>query len=132
MSGARPYIRPIEPLWWARPPYLAYTLREATGVAVAGYAVVLLAGVISLASGEGAYQAWLDFLRSPWSLALHLLFLIGILAHVWTWFAIMPKTMPRLVIGSRILPQRSITIAGLAAAVASFLIILLVALGMEP
>jgi fumarate reductase subunit C len=132
MSRARPYLRSAEPLWWAHRPYRAYTLREATGLAVAGYALVLLAGLISLARGEVAYEAWLNFLKSPWSLALHLLFLIGMVAHAWTWFEIMPKTMPRLVIGSRILPQSWITIAGLAAAVASFLIILLVALGMQP
>ena len=97
MSSARPYLRPVEPLWWAHPPYLAYTLREATGLAVAGYALVLLAGLISLARGEAAYESWLNFLKSPWSLALHLLFLIGMVAHAWTWFEIMPKTMPRLV-----------------------------------
>ena len=101
MSGVRPYLRPPEPLWWAHSPYRAYTLREATGVAVAGYGFVLLAGLISLASGERAYEAWLNFLKTPWSLALHLLFLIGMIAHAWTWFQIMPKTMPRLVIGGR-------------------------------
>jgi fumarate reductase subunit C len=132
MSGAHPYIRPVEPLWWARPPYLAYTLREATGVAVAGYALVLLAGVISLAIGEGAYQAWLNFLRSPWSLALHLIFLIGMVAHVWTWFEIMPKTMPRLVAGDRGVPQSWITAAGLAVATASFIVILLLAKWVQP
>ena len=132
MSSARPYLRPVEPLWWAHPPYLAYTLREATGVAVAGYALVLLAGLISLAASKGAYEAWLGFLKTPWSLALHVLFLIGMIAHVWTWFQIMPKTMPRLAIGSRILPQRWITIAGLAVAAASFIIILLVAVWMQP
>ena len=132
MSNARPYLRPVEPLWWAHPPYLAYTLREATGLAVAGYALVLLAGLISLARGEAAYESWLNFLKSPWSLALHLLFLIGMVAHAWTWFGIMPKTMPRLAIGGRILPQRWITIAGLAVAAASFIIILLVAVRMQP
>ena len=132
MSGAHPYIRPVEPLWWARPPYLAYTLREATGVAVAGYALVLLAGLISLAASKGAYEAWLGFLKTPWSLALHVLFLIGMIAHVWTWFQIMPKTMPRLALGGRILPQRQITAAGLAMAAASFVIILLIAIGPQP
>ena len=132
MSGPRPYVRPAETLWWAHPPYLAYTLREATGVAVAGYALVLLAGLVSLASGERAYDAWLDFLKSPWSLALHALFLIGIIVHVWTWFRIMPKTMPRLVIGRRVLPQRWITAAGLAVAMTSLIIVLLVAVWMQP
>ena len=59
-------------------------------------ALVLLAGLMSLASGEGAYDVWLNFLKSPWSLALHLLFLIAMITHVWPWFQIMPKTMPRL------------------------------------
>ena len=128
----RPYLRPIDPHWWAKPPYLAYTLREATGVAVAGYALVLLAGLVSLASGERAYDAWLDFLKSPWSLALHALFLIGMIVHVWTWFRIMPKTMPRLVIGGRLVPQNWITAVGLAMATAAFIIILLVAEWMQP
>jgi fumarate reductase subunit C len=132
MSGPRPYVRPAAKLWWAHPPYLAYTLREATGVAVAGYGVVLLAGLVSLASGEGAYDAWINFLRSPWSLALHLLFLIGMIAHAWTWFQIMPKTMPRLVIGARVLPQNWIAAAGLAVGIAAFIIILFVAEWVNP
>ena len=132
MSGPRPYVRPAETLWWAHPPYLAYTFREATGVAVAGYALVLLAGLVSLASGERAYDAWLDFLNSPWSLALHALFLIGMIVHVWTWFRIMPNTMPRLVIGGRLVPQNWITAFGLAMATAAFIIILLVAEWMQP
>jgi fumarate reductase subunit C len=37
-------------------------VRELTGVAIAGYGLVLLAGIICLARGEAAYKAWLDFL----------------------------------------------------------------------
>lgn len=132
MSAPRPYLRPSDTLWWARRPYLAYTLREATGIAVGGYALVLLAGLICLASGEGAYDLWLSFLKSPWSLALHLLFLVGMFVHVWTWFHIMPKTMPRLVIGGRLVPQNWITAAGLAAAMAAFIVILFVARCVQP
>jgi fumarate reductase subunit C len=132
LNGPRPYLRPVDTLWWARRPYLAYTLREATGIAVAGYALILLAGLISLASGEGAYDIWLNFLKSPWSLALHLSFLIAMIAHVWTWFQIMPKTMPRFVIGGRIVPQNRITAAGLAMSVAAFIVILVVAERMQP
>jgi fumarate reductase subunit C len=60
------------------------------------------------------------------------LFLIAMIAHVWTWFQIMPKTMPRLVIGGRIVPQNRITAAGLAVAVAAFIVILLVAEWIQP
>ena len=120
MSGRRPYVRPIDQFWWAHPPYLAYTLREATGLAVAGYGLVLLAGIICLARGEAAYKAWLDFLASPWSLALHIIFLAGMVLHALTWFQIMPKTMPRLVIHDQAVPQRFITAAGLGIAAAAF------------
>jgi hypothetical protein len=44
----------------------------------------------------------------------------------------MPKTMPRLVIGGRIVPQNLITVAGLAVAVAAFIVILFVAEWMQP
>jgi fumarate reductase subunit C len=129
---SRHYTRPVEHLWWARPPYLAYTLREATGIAVMGYALVLLAGLISLAIGEHAYDAWLDFLKSPWSLSLHVLFLIGMIAHAWTWFRILPKTMPRLAIGGSILPQSLMTAAGVAVATVSFIVIVFAALWSQP
>ena len=124
MSARRPYVRPIDRFWWAHPPYLAYTLRELTGVAIAGYGLMLLAGVICLARGEAAYSAWLDFLASPWSLALHLVFLTAMVLHVLTWFQIMPKTMPRLVIHGEAVPQKLITALGLGVAAAAFVVTL--------
>jgi fumarate reductase subunit C len=122
-----PYIRPIDPLWWAKPPYLAYTLREATGIAIAAYALVLLAGIICLALGKNAYEAWLGFLASRWSLALHAMLLIAVLFHVWTWFSIMPKTMPRLVIGGRYVEPRFITATGIIVAALASLLLLAIA-----
>ena len=128
----RPYLRPIDPHWWAKPPYLAYTLREATGIAIAVYALVLLAGVICLAAGENAYDGWLAFLGSRWSLALHAMILIAMVFHVWTWFAIMPKTMPRLVIGGRYVEPRLITAAGIAVATLASLLLLVIAARISP
>jgi len=132
MSAPRPYTRPIDPQWWARPPYLAYTVREAAGAAIALYALILLWGVIALARGPAAYEAWLGFLRSPLSLLLHVILLAAMLLHVWTWFRIMPKTMPRLVIGGQYVPQARITAGGLAAAAAGFIVVLLLALWVRP
>jgi fumarate reductase subunit C len=128
----RPYLRPTDPQWWAKPPYLAYTLREATGIAIAAYALVLLAGAICLALGEDAYNGWLGFLASRWSLALHTIFLIAMLFHVWTWFAIMPKTMPRVVIGGRCVQPRLITTAGLIVAALASLLLLAAAVRIQP
>jgi fumarate reductase subunit C len=122
-----PYLRPIDRHWWAKPPYLAYTLREATGIAIATYALVLLAGVICLAAGENAYAGWLGFLASRWSLALHAIILIAMVFHVWTWFAIMPKTMPRLVIAGRYVEPRFITTAGIGVVALATLLLLVIA-----
>ena len=123
----RPYVRPIDSMWWAKPPYLAYTLREATGIFIAAYALVLLVGVICLLLGENAYDAWLGFLASPWSLALHAVILVAMLFHVWTWFAIMPKTMPRIIVGGRYVKPRLITAAGIAVAALASLALLALA-----
>jgi fumarate reductase subunit C len=123
-----PYLRPIDPHWWAKPPYLAYTLREATGIAIVAYALVLLAGMICLALGENAYEGWLGFLASRWSLALHAMILIAMVFHVWTWSAIMPKTMPRLIIGGYYVEPRLITAAGIMVAALTSLLLLLIAL----
>ena len=123
----RPYLRPIDLHWWAKPPYLAYTLREATGVAIAAYALVLMAGVICLALGRSAYDAWLGFIASPLSLALHVIFLVAMVFHVWTWFAIMPKTMPRLIVGGRYVEPQLITRVGIAVAALASLGLLLIA-----
>jgi fumarate reductase subunit C len=49
MSERRPYVRAQPRDWWARKPYLGYTLRELTGVGVVVYGGILLAGLISLA-----------------------------------------------------------------------------------
>ena len=122
----RPYLRPNDPHWWAKPPYLAYTLREATGIAIAAYALVLMAGVICLALGglrrlariyrkpivAGAAR---DLPGSRWC------------SMLWTWFAIMPKTMPRLIVGGRYLEPQLITKAGIAVAALASLGLLLVA-----
>jgi fumarate reductase subunit C len=132
VNGRRPYFRPVARFWWARRPYLAYTLREATGVAVAGYGIVLLAGLVCLALGEPAYDEWLQFLRTPSSLALHLVLLVAMIVHTWTWFRIMPKTMPRLVIAGRVVPQRLITKTGLLVAIAGFILTLLATQWVEP
>jgi fumarate reductase subunit C len=119
MSGARSFVRPPARYWWARRPYRAYTLR---------YALVLLGGVIALARGRSAFDAWRDFLAGPWSLALHAAFLAAMAWHAWTWFRIMPKTMPRLVVGGRHLPHAWITAIGVAVATLFFVAMLLAAL----
>jgi fumarate reductase subunit C len=101
--------------WWRRDPFFVrYMIREATAVLVVAYAAVLLVGVIRLAQGEAAYGEWLEFLRSPLSIALHIGLLLGFLYHTWSWFRIMPKTMPMLVVAGRRVGPALITGGGLA------------------
>ena len=123
-----PYLRAIDPHWWAKPPYLAYTLREATGIAIVAYALVLLIGVICLALGENAYEGWLGFLASRWSLALHAMILIAMVFHVLTLFSIMAHTLPRFILGRYYVEPRLITAAGIMVAALTSLLLLLIAL----
>jgi fumarate reductase subunit C len=108
----RPYQRPMQG-WWRRDRFfLRYMVREATALAVLGYAIVLTLGIVRLAQGEAAWQGWLKALRSPASLALHALLLMAMLLHAKSWFEIMPKTMPAIFIGGRRLAAAAITRCG--------------------
>ncbi|MGJ4940394.1 fumarate reductase subunit C [Bradyrhizobium sp. HKCCYLS1011] len=131
MSERRPYLRPQPRDWWAHPPYRAYTIRELCGVALALYAAVLLAGLICLARGPEAYEAFRRFLASPVSLVLHLALLAAALWHMWTWFQILPKTLPKLVWRGKLVRQQLITTVAtvLAAGCSAVLVLLIVIIG---
>ena len=90
-------------------PYLAYTLRELTGVAVALYGVVLLAGLISLSRGPDHWEGFVQFLRSPASIVLHVILLVVVAYHVKTWFEILPKTQPKIIVDGKQVPAQTIT-----------------------
>lgn len=126
MSEYRPYRRAQPANWWARPPYLAYTLRELTGVGIALYAAVLLAGLIALVRGPDAFAGFTRWLASPVSLVLHLLLLAVMIWHVITWFRILPKTMPKLVFGNEPVSQQHISRAALAVGIACSVLLVIV------
>jgi fumarate reductase subunit C len=122
-----PYVRPMRG-WWRRDPFfLRYMAREATALAVAAYAIVLLTGAWRLAQGQAAFEAWLLALQSPLSILLHLVLLAAMLYHSVSWFAIMPKTMPMLHVRGRRVQARTITGVGLAAVVLASVIVLVAA-----
>ena len=123
VSPRRPYVRPMQG-WWRRDPFFVrYMVREATAVAVLVYAVVLTVGVVRLAQGEAAWNGWLAALRSPASVLLHVVLLVAMVVHAKSWFEIMPKTMPLIVVGGRRLAASTITRAGWAAAVLASLVL---------
>jgi succinate dehydrogenase subunit C len=123
----KPYVRPMAG-WWRRDPFFVrYMWREVTALGVAAYAMVLLCGVWHLAEGPAAFETWLAWLRSPLSLALHALLLASMVYHTFSWFEIMPKTMPLMFVRGERVKAATITGTGLAVAAAATLVVLAIA-----
>jgi fumarate reductase subunit C len=119
--------------WWRRDPFfIRYMARELTAFAVLAYAVILAVGLVRLAQGEAAWNGWLGALRSPLSIALHVVLLISMVVHAHSWFEIMPKTMPMLFAGGKRVGDAAIQRTGWAAAVVATLAMLALAWWMRP
>ena len=127
MAARRPYMRSMDG-WWKRNAYFKkYMLREVTAFFVAGYALVLLAGVIRLSQGPAAFNEWLAGLGSRWSIGLHVILLVIFLYHTYSFFEIMPKTMPPVVVGGKKLSRAAVTNLGLAASAVASIAVFLIA-----
>jgi fumarate reductase subunit C len=119
--------------WWRKNPFFVrYMARELTALVVAAYAFVLLAGILCLANGEAAYNTWLAALRHPASVALHAMALAALVYHTWSWFDIMPKTMPPVVIGGKRVDAGTITTTGVVAAIVVTLVLFLAVWSIKP
>ena len=119
MNKRRPYVRPMDGWWRKNPYFVEYMIHEGTALFVAAYAAILLTGLVRLSQGEAAWTAWLHALTNPWYLAFHWAALAAIAYHTYTWFKIMPRTMPPVVVGGTRLAGWVITAGGLAAAAAA-------------
>jgi fumarate reductase subunit C len=112
------YQRPMAG-WWRRNPYYRwYMLREASCVFIALYALVVLTGLLRLYQGKSQFDAWRESLATPLSIAFHIAALVFVLYHSWTWFKVMPKTLPFIRLGAFRVPDRMIIAAGVSGAVA--------------
>lgn len=131
-DARRPYVRPMAGWWRKNPFFVRYMMREATALVVAAYAFVLLAGLLALASGEAAYECWLGVLRHPLSILLHVAGLAAMVYHTWSWFDIMPKTMPPIYSGGKRVEGHVITTAGIIAAVVATIVLLLIVWSLKP
>ena len=88
------YLRPVPNTWWLkRRPYILFMIRELTGVFVAGYCIFLMILVYKLTQGTNAYENFMAALKSPISVALHLITLAFVLYHTITWFNLTPKIL---------------------------------------
>ena len=122
----RPYVRPMAGWWRKNPYFVEYMIHEGSAFFVAAYALVLLVGLLRLSQGEAAWNGWLFALHSPLSIAGHLLLLAAMLYHAWTWFNIMPRTLPPILVDGKRVGPATITRTGLAAACGASLLLLIV------
>lgn len=111
----RPYVRPMAGWWRRNPFFVEYMIHEGTAFFVAAYALVLLVELFALAQGEVAWNGWLSALKSPAAIACHLVIFVAMCYHSWTWFKIMPRTLPPIMIGGKRVSAMAITASGLLA-----------------
>jgi fumarate reductase subunit C len=100
-----PYIREVPKVSWFfdHPRYLRYMAREITCLFVGAYTLLLVVGLVRLSQGQAAYEAFLEALKSPASIAFHVLALCFSIYHSATWFNLTPKALP-VQIGEEFLP----------------------------
>lgn len=91
----KPYVREMGSRWVFRHPrYVRYMLREFSCLFIGGYTLMMVWGLKQLAQGPAAWQAFLEWLRSPSSIVFHVLALAFALYHSITWFNLTPKAIP--------------------------------------
>jgi len=103
-------------------------IRELTSVFVAGYCIFLLVLVYKLTQGADAYGNFMGALKSPISVALHLITLVFVLYHTITWFNLTPKILV-LYRGEDRIPQGLVAATFYAGWVVVSIIVTLLVLG---
>jgi succinate dehydrogenase subunit C len=112
----RPYVREIPKFHWflRQPRYVRYMVRELSCVFIGAYTLLLMVGLARLAEGRAAYEAFLAALKSPLSIAFHVIALAFAVYHSVTWFNLTPKALP-VQMGEAFLPDWVISGAHYAA-----------------
>ena len=101
----KPYLRPVTSEWIFRHPrYLRYMVREFSCLFIGGWTLLMVWGLKQLSDGPAAWAAFLELLRSPASIAFHVLALAFAVYHSITWFNLTPKALP-LQIGDGFMPD---------------------------
>ena len=124
MSKRKPYVRSMNGWWKKNPWYVEYMIHEGTALFVAAYAITLLVGLVRLGQGEAAWNGWLEAMKSPLSLVCHLVFLVAIAYHAYTWFKLFPLTMPPIVVNGKRVEPGVVVGSGWTAAVVAALALL--------
>ena len=124
MSKRKPYVRPMAGWWKKNPYYVEYMVHESTALFVTAYAFTLLFGLFRLAQGPEAWAGWLEALKSPLSIIAHVVFLVAIFYHAFTWFKLFPLTMPPIMVGGKRLAPNVVVAGGCTAGVVAALALL--------
>jgi fumarate reductase subunit C len=111
----RPYAHPITSEWIFRHPrYLRYMVREFSCLFIGGWTLLMVWGLKALSEGPAAWAAFLELLKTPASIAFHLLTLAFAAYHSVTWFNLTPKALP-VQLGGEFVPDLVISGAHFAA-----------------
>lgn len=106
VSKRKKYVRPMTATWWQKLDfYKAYMVREATSIFAVWFCIVLLYGVLCLASNPVPGLGIIDlisFLRNPIVVILNIITLIATLYHTATYFVMTPKVMNIIVKNERL------------------------------
>jgi fumarate reductase subunit C len=124
VSKRKPYVRSMDGWWKKNPFYVEYMIHEGTALFVAAYAITLLVGLVRLGQGEAAWNGWLEAMKSPLSLVCHLVFLVAISYHAYTWFKLFPLTMPPIMVNGKRLEPGVVVGSGWTAAIVAALALL--------
>jgi len=123
----KPYVRAMTWRWIVRHPrYVRYMVREFSCLFIGGWTLLMVWGLKQLAEGPAAWAAFLECLKSPGSIAFHVLALGFAIYHSITWFNLTPKALP-LQIGEGFVPDAAIAGAHFAAWAALSLAVLYLA-----
>jgi fumarate reductase subunit C len=111
----KPYVRETTYRWIFRHPrYVRYMTREFSCLFIGSWTLLMVWGLKQLAEGPEAWASFLECLRSPASIAFHLVALAFATYHSVTWFNLTPKALP-LQIGEEFVPEAAIAGAHFAA-----------------
>ena len=101
----KPYVREMTYRWIFRHPrYVRYMVREFSCLFIGAWTLMMVWGLKQLAEGRASWEAFLEMLRSPWSIAFQCLALGFSLYHTVTWFNLTPKALP-VQVGESFLPD---------------------------
>jgi fumarate reductase subunit C len=93
----------VSTYWWlGRGSYFLFILRELSSLAVAWFVIYLLVLVYAIATGDAAYQRFLDWSGHPFVLALNIVSFAFVTLHAVTWFNLAPQAMVVKVAGKRV------------------------------